>query len=147
MLEVITSSDMWVQVEPSQKNALEATYKENAKALWCPSKFFSFRHSAEYIDLLKSSGESNLVYDLLRANFTVAEVLHCLNKGIQKMEDTETFTLYQMKKMFNQSGSFTIKVNNKVVKMNIWVEPGTVRFYNRDLISVCDGINWYKLEP
>ena len=144
-IKIIIGSELWFEVFPKDKEHLERLCDNNPRIPYRNSRLDRLRSYVD-IETLRESSEHS-VYGILLANFTIGEVLHCLNKGIEEVEDTEIYTLYHMRKMFNQSGSFTTNINGKNVKQNIWIEPGTIRFFSRDLISVCDGINWYKLDP
>jgi hypothetical protein len=145
-IKILTCSEAWFEVSPKNKEHLEVLKNQNPNNLYRDSRLVKLHSVNTAIEITASDGPGFFLYSVTLANFTVGEVLHCLNKGIEEVEDTETYILYHMRKMFNQSGSFTTSIKGKVVKQNIWTEPGTVRFFARDLIAVCDGINWYKLE-
>jgi hypothetical protein len=145
-IKIVVASEAYFDVRPGNKSTLESHCESNSSLRYWDSRLEKLRMYRDTHEF-RIDTEDRFVYALLMANFTYGEVLHCLNKGIEEVEDTEIYTLYHMRKMFNQSGSFTTNINGKVVKQNIWIEPGTTRFYSRDLITVCDGINWYKLDP
>jgi len=120
---VYVQSDVFYQVKPSELLKLEILIQTGAK--YSP---YLFNKAKQY-----SYADGDLAIN--RLQFTNLEIFTLLNKAINIVKDTEEYINYIITNTFS---------DDKVIYYS--VPPGTIRFYDFDLICFYNGKVWRKIK-
>lgn len=127
---VLVQSDVFHQVKPSSLQDLYALVQGGSKHGHCA---FLRSRTPDW-----DGRDDGKVWAAHRLNFTNEQVYNLLKKSIDLVQDSEEYFSYQLKKAFPETGT---------EKRAYSTPPGTVRFYDQDLICYYSGKVWKKLVP